>query len=76
MKRSEDLLSKMIMQFMINPDIHGLQHSLAEHYEEATGRKPTGQLWQECEVEGCHEEPVCMNCMCCQKSHCKCSSLS
>ncbi len=32
-----------------------------------------GQLWQECEVPGCHNEPVCLNCLRCEKTHCHCN---
>lgn len=32
---------------------------------------PRGQLWQECDKPGCHNEPVCANCMLCHE-HCNC----
>lgn len=31
-----------------------------------------GQLWQECEMSGCHNEPVCATCFCCEELHCHC----
>ncbi len=31
-----------------------------------------GQLWQECDVPGCHNEPVCATCLRCEKTHCHC----
>ncbi|MBE2200447.1 MAG: hypothetical protein IAE79_17665 [Anaerolinea sp.] len=30
-----------------------------------------GQLYQECELTGCHTEPVCVDCLYCEK-HCTC----
>lgn len=34
--------------------------------------QPRGQLWQECEVHGCHNEPVCLSCLRCEARHCHC----
>lgn len=53
-------------------NVNNLQHQLAAMTREATGRIPRGQLWQPCEVAGCDNEPVCMNCMCCEEKHCHC----
>jgi hypothetical protein len=37
-------------------------------------RRTYGQLWQECEHRGCHNEPVCSNCFMCQERHCHCNN--
>jgi len=35
--------------------------------------KRSGQLWQECEKPGCHNEPVCATCFMCEARHCHCA---
>lgn len=49
-----------------------IQHTLAAMSREATGNIPRGQLWQPCERHGCHNEPVCLNCLECEETHCNC----
>lgn len=49
-----------------------IQHQLAAMHRQHTGSIPRAQLWQPCEVPGCDNEPVCMNCMCCEEVHCCC----
>jgi hypothetical protein len=39
--------------------------------KESRGPLPDGQLWEPCEVRGCNNEPVCVNCFRCEK-HCEC----
>lgn len=40
--------------------------------KEEGGKSMRGQLWQECCVRGCHNEPVCVDCERCQARHCNC----
>lgn len=63
-------ISNLIENF--DGNVQNLQHTLAAMTREATGNIPRGQLWQPCEVRGCDNEPVCMNCMNCQEKHCHC----
>jgi len=49
-----------------------IQRQLAARHRQYTGSIPRGQLWQPCEVPGCDNEPVCMNCFRCQEKHCHC----
>lgn len=35
------------------------------------GPMPNGQLWESCEIRGCDNEPVCVNCFYC-RHHCVC----
>lgn len=63
-------LSDLIENF--DGDVNKLQHKLADSVRSSTGKIPHGQLWQPCEVQGCDNEPVCMNCMKCQDKHCHC----
>lgn len=53
-------------------DAHTIQHSLADLVRQNTGQIPRGQLWQPCELPDCDNEPVCMNCMMCEETHCHC----
>lgn len=66
------VLEQMLWGFAANPDVLTLQQNLTAQYRRSTGTVPKGQLWQPCSVPGCNEEPVCMNCMRCQKTHCDC----
>ena len=62
----------LIRGFIANPDVRDLQHAIAAQFRRTFGHVPRGQLWQPCEVKGCDEEPVCMNCLRCTARHCKC----
>ena len=53
-------------------DARTIQHTLADMVRQNTGKIPRGQLWQPCELPGCDNEPVCMNCMMCEETHCHC----
>lgn len=53
-------------------DVHTIQHTLAAMARES-GHIPHGQLWQPCEVPGCDNEPVCLNCLMCD-THCRCEN--
>lgn len=57
--------------FLMQP-ARDIQKSLAAQYRQRTGNKPRGQLWEPCSLSECDNEPVCMNCMCCQDTHCDC----
>lgn len=70
-KRDDSTISDLIENF--DGDVSSLRHSLAAMTRESTGSIPRGQLWQPCEVRGCDNEPVCMNCMRCEEKHCHCS---
>jgi len=52
--------------------VRNVQHVLATGYRTQTNQIPHGQLWQPCEHPGCNNEPVCMNCMKCEQTHCHC----
>ena len=68
--RPRKSVSDLIENF--DGNVNSLQHELAAMTRETTGQIPRGQLWQPCEVPGCDNEPVCMNCMCCEEKHCHC----
>ena len=55
---------------LLTQDTHTIQHTLADRYRATTGQ-PRGQLWQPCELAGCDNEPVCLNCLMCEE-HCHC----
>ena len=42
---------------------------IVEH--ERIGPMPNGQLWEPCSKWDCDDEPVCVDCLYCER-HCKC----
>ena len=49
-----------------------IQLELARLTRQATGNIPRGQLWQPCDLPDCDAEPVCLNCLLCEETHCQC----